>query len=123
MKASSPHSQGSGTSSQYSAATSTKATISPNPVETTTYWPGAAAKPVNASTNCGRWAAAAASPTRERTAVQDQEEQQRQDERQVKTTPVAPVTTRWSTPTRLSRSNRLTAASIWSWVTPRSPSH
>jgi hypothetical protein len=38
------------------------------------------------------------------------------------TTLVAPVTTRWSTPTRLFRSTWLTAALICSWVTPSSPS-
>src|SRR4029453_10026320 len=41
MKDSSPHSQGRGTSSQYSAATSTSATSSPKTVETTMYWRGA----------------------------------------------------------------------------------
>src|SRR4029453_16156246 len=80
MNASSPHSQGRGTSSQYSAATSTSETSSPNTVETTMYWRG------------GRGEGARGPPTRwrEGAAVDDEKEQQHQDEAKVRDDPGDP---------------------------------
>ena len=122
MNASSPHSQGRGTSSQYSAATSTSATSSPKTVETTMYWRVARAKEVSASTSWGRWVAAASSRCGRVLPSMMRKNSNTRMKPRSETTPATPISTCCRTPTRLLRSNLLTAALTCSWVTPSSPS-
>ena len=122
MNASSPHSQGSGTPSQYSAATSTSATISPKTVETTMNWRVARAKEVSAPTRCCRWAAAAASRCGKVLLSMMRKNSNTRMKPRSETIPATPVSTCCRTPTSLLRSSWLTAALICSSVTPISPS-
>ena len=87
------------------------------------YWRVAPAKPVSASTRCGRCAAAAVSRRGNELLSRIRKNSNARMNARSETTLVAPVTTRCNRPIRLFRSNWLTAALICSWVTPRSPSH